>query len=127
MNGMKAGLRMKFVSFVCVLLGVVLLVTGAGLRLLVENLDEVKVANETAEEHIGMRISPRAARLLLQGKLAVDGELVSMDDILPDDPDAIDHAALLIFRLYAHANLMIGAGAALLAAAWLARRPRKAE
>ena len=61
MNCMKAGLRMRFVSFVCVLLGVVLLVTGAGLRLLVENLDEVKVANETAEEHIGMRISPRAA------------------------------------------------------------------
>ncbi len=118
---------MRFVSIVCVLLGIVLLVTGAGLRLFVENLDEVKEVNETAEEHIGMRISPRAARLLLQGKLTVDGELWSLDDILPDDPDAIDHTALLLLKLYAHANLMIGAGVALLAVAWLARRPREAE
>ena len=70
MNCMKTGMRIRFVSIVCVLPGIVLLVTGAGVRLFVENLDAVKEGSEMVEEQICMRISSRAVGAMKRKELS---------------------------------------------------------
>lgn len=113
---------MKFVSVVCIVLGVVLLVTGAGIRLMVDGNAEVREFSNQLEIQTGERIRPGLAAKLLREGFQIEGRHISLDELLAEEGEDYAVFAKVLVTLYANANLLMIAGAALLIAAILAKR-----
>ena len=114
---------MRFVSVVCIVLGVALLVTGVGMRLLVEGNEEVRAFSEQLERQTGERIRPALAARLLRETFEIEGRQTSLDELLAEESEDFAFFAKALVRLYANANLFAIAGAALLITAKLTNRP----
>lgn len=114
---------MKFVSVVCIVLGVALLVTGVGMRLLVEGNDEVQEFGKQLEMQTGERIRPALAARLLRETFEIEGRQTSLDELLAEESEDFAIFVKVLVTLYANANLFAITGAALLIAAKLTNRP----
>lgn len=113
---------MKFVSVVCVVLGMILLIMGVGMRLMVESNEEVQELSKQIEIHMGERVRPALAGRLLRGEYEAEGHRISLDELLAEEAEDYATFAKVLVILYANANLLAIAGAALLIAAILAKR-----
>ena len=105
---------MKKISIVCLILGVILLIGGIGVRLAVDNNQNTKDLNEIATFFVGEGRSPSLISKLMNGEVQVFGQSVTLNDLLEMSDDEDVAQLVTILKWYAFTPLITICGAVVL-------------
>lgn len=105
---------MKRSSFICLILGIILLLGGIGVRLAVDNNKSTKEFNEISTFFVGEEISPSFVSKLMNGKVKVWGETVTLNDLLEMSDDEDIGQLVTALKLYAFSPFITVCGGIIL-------------
>lgn len=97
---------MKKIAIVGLVIGLVLLIAGIGIRVGVDSKDEVRDANQALTFLLGEKLSPSLVSKIMNGEMKVFGETISLDDILEMADNADAQKLRTGLKLYAYSPLM---------------------